>query len=231
MKYYEFCSLVPDSRLDICRQVYLENRDQIKIKKEKTVLRNLEKISRALLEVGVDKGFQAMTVRDLCRSSTLSMGALYSYFSSKEEILRAFLNVGRKIICQVLEEFIGRETDPVARLEIAVQVHLFLSEKMQKWFYFSYMEARNLNPAEKENAVQSELYTEKLIEDVLSRGHAQGVFTERNHVLAASVIKSMLQDWYLKRGKYAKRQIDVDQYAAFIISFIKSFYLRRGDAV
>jgi len=226
MKYNEFLDTISDSRIDICRNVFFEYRDEIKIKKEKTVLKNLEKIFDATLKIGIEKGFQAMSMRDLSSVSGLSMGALYSYFSSKEEILRAFLSEGRKIICQILGESIEKEEDPVVKLETAVEVHLFLTEKMHKWFYFSYMEAKNLSPEEKENAVQSELYTEKLIENILIAGFQKGEFVETDHSLAASVIKAMLQDWYLKRGKYARKNIAVDQYAEFIMSFIKSFYLK-----
>jgi hypothetical protein len=32
----------------------------------------------------------------------------------------------------------------------------------------------------------------------------------------------MLQDWYLKRWKYARRQISVDDYAEFLIRFVES---------
>jgi len=227
MKYKEFLDTIAASRLDICRSVFLGYRDEIKIKKEKTVLKNLEKIFDATLKIGIEKGFQAMTMLDLKNVSGLSIGALYSYFSSKEEILRVFLSEGRKIIWQILDELIEKEKDPGAKLESAVEVHLFLTERMHKWFYFSYMEAKNLSPSEKENAVQSELHTEKLIENILIDGQKQGVFIETDHSLAASVIKAMLQDWYLKRGKYAKKNIAVDQYAEFIMSFIKSFYLKR----
>jgi AcrR family transcriptional regulator len=226
MKYSEFFNIIPDSRIDICRSVFLEYKDQIKIKKEKTVLKNLEKIFEATLNIGIAKGFQAMSMRDLSSGSCLSMGALYSYFSSKEEILRVFLSEGRKILSQILVEFIEIEKEPVAKLKTAVEVHLFLSEKMHQWFYFSYMEAKNLSPKEREIAIQGELYTEKLIEDILIDGHKQGVFREVDHSLAASVIKAMLQNWYLKQGKYSKRNIDVDQYAQFIITFINSFYLK-----
>jgi len=41
--------------------------------------------------------------------------------------------------------------------------------------------------------------------------------------LTASVIKAMLQDWYLKRGKYAKRRIPVEKYAQFVLQFIEAF--------
>jgi len=43
--------------------------------------------------------------------------------------------------------------------------------------------------------------------------------------LTASVIKAMLQDWYLKRSKYRKRNISVDHYARFVLQFVEAFIL------
>lgn len=159
MNYEQFLNTTPDLRTDICRAVFLENRDTIKIKKEKTVLKNLGKIFDATLAIGIEKGFKAMTMRDLSRVSGLSMGALYSYFSIKEEILTAFLGEGRKMIAKILMASIEKKTQPVRKLELAVKLHLFLSEKLNKWFYFSYMEARHLNPEQRKKAIQSEMLT------------------------------------------------------------------------
>ena len=101
--------------------------------------------------------------------------------------------------------------------------HLFLSEAMQPWFYFSYMEAKNLSRKEQEMAVASELYTERIFEDIIKKGQKQRVFRLCNPQLTASIIKAMLQDWYLKRSKYAKRRVSVDQYARFVLQFVEAF--------
>lgn len=225
MEYTEFDRLIPDPKMDICRDAYLEHKDQIQIKKEERVVKNLQKIFDATLEIGIQKGFQSMTMRDLSRVSGLSMGGLYSYFSSKEEILRVYLGQGRKMVKRVFERFIKGEDDPIEQLRIGIQVHLFLSEKMQDWFYFSYMEARNLNPDERERTIQSELLTEKMFENILVEGDEKGVFKQMDHTLCASLIKALLQDWYLKRGKYARRKISVDHYAEFVMKFISPFCL------
>jgi len=227
MKYSEFDEIIPDLKMDICRKAYLENRDKIRIKKEELVVKNLGKIFDATLEIGILKGFQAMTMRDLSRVSGLSMGALYSYFSSKEQILTVYLGQGRKIIREVLERFIMEEALPAERLRTAVQVHLFLTEKMQEFFFFSYMEAKNLSSKERERSVQGELNTEKMFEEILVDGQESGGFKKQNPTLTASVIKAMLQDWYLKRKKYAKRNVHVDEYADFVMAFITPFCIHE----
>jgi AcrR family transcriptional regulator len=226
MNYAEFLNTIPDLQTDICRAVFQENSDTIKIKKEKTALKNLKKIFEATLTIGIEKGFTAMTIRDLIHVSGLSNGALYACFSSKEEILTAALGQGRQVIRRYLIEAVEKEESYVDKLWAAVKTHLFLSENMNKWFFFSYMEARHLNPQEREKAIQSERYTEKMIREILKNGHKKGAFTDKDHSLGASMIKAMLQDWYLKRSKYAKRGTHVDEYAGFVISFISAFYVR-----
>jgi AcrR family transcriptional regulator len=228
MNYAEFQKQVSLSKQDICREVFAQNRNSIRVKKEDTVLKNLERIFSATLKISYEKGFQAMSMRDLSRETRLSMGALYSYFASKEELLAILQHQRRTITKRILQEHIDKESDPVGRLRAAILTHLYLSEAMQPWFYFSYMEAKNLSRKEQDLAVASELYTEKLFAEILIQGQASGFFLLRDPQLTASVIKAMVQDWYLKRSKYRKRNISVDQYARFVLQFVEAFILPQN---
>jgi AcrR family transcriptional regulator len=229
MTYAEFQKQIKISRQQICREVFVENRDSIRVKKENTVVKNLERIFSATLKISNKKGFQAMSMRDLGRETKMSMGALYSYFSSKEDLLAMLQHQRRTITRRILEGSIGGESDPAAKLRAAILTHLYLSEVMQPWFYFSYMEAKNLSREEQERAVASELYTEKLFADILKQGQSRGCFLPRDPQLTASIIKAMLQDWYLKRSKYRKRNLSVDQYAKFLLQFLEAFIIGPKD--
>jgi len=228
MTYADFQKHIKLSRQDICREVFAENRASIRVKKENTVVKNLERIFSATLKISNKKGFQAMSMRDLCRETRLSMGALYSYFTSKEDLLAMLQHQRRTITKRILEACIAKESEPAAKLRAAISSHLYLSEAMQPWFYFSFMEAKNLTRAEQELAVASELYTEGLLADILQDGQFRGCFLECDQQLTASVIKAMLQDWYLKRSKYRRRNITVDQYAGFVWRFVEAFVLDPG---
>jgi AcrR family transcriptional regulator len=230
MDYADFQSKISLSREDICREVYRKNRNSIRVKKEDTVVKNLERIFSATLSISNRKGFQAMSMRDLSRETHLSLGALYSYFASKEELLAMLQNQRRTITRRILDECIAQESGPAARLRAAIITHLYLSEFMQPWFYFSYMEAKNLSQKEQDLAVASELYTEGLLAEIIEAGKIRGDFMARDALLTASVIKAMLQDWYLKRSKYAKRRIPVEQYAQFVLQFIDTFLLNTAPA-
>lgn len=229
MDYAEFQKQINLSKQDICREVFTDNRKTIRVKKENTVVKNLDRIFNATLKISNRKGFQAMSMRDLSRETRLSMGALYSYFSSKEELLAMLQHQRRMITKRILDKRIKEEEDPRAKLRTAILTHLYLSEAMQPWFYFSYMEAKNLSKKEREMAIASELYTEKLLADILQEGQRLGVFVHHDFQLTASIIKAMLQDWYLKRSKYTKRNISVDQYVQFVMQFVEAFILKSQD--
>ena len=60
MDYTDFQKKIRLSKYDLCREVYRENRSSIRVKKEKTVVQNLERIFSATLRISNKKGFQAM---------------------------------------------------------------------------------------------------------------------------------------------------------------------------
>ena len=223
MDYAQFQKQVSLSKKDICREAFVDNRNTIRVKKEGTVVKNLERIFDATLKISNKKGFQAMSMRDLSKETNLSMGALYSYFSSKEELLEMLQHQHRTITIRILETYIHAQKHPSAKLNVAIRTHLYLSEIMQPWFYFSYMETKNLSKKQQQLAIASELHTEKIISDILNEGQAQGFFQVDDLQLTAGVIKAMLQDWYLKRWKYAKRKISVDQYARFVLELLEPY--------
>ena len=206
MTFAQFSRQAQLSRGHICRQMLEGHRDSIKAKKESTALKNLELIFDATLALANQQGFQAMTVRDLSRAGGLSMGALYDYFGSKEELLEMVLGTGRRLTMRLLQEGLQGVEGPRQRLGAAIRTHVFLSEALQPFFFFAYMEARHLGQEQKERAKQSELATERVLAEIVEAGVKAGVFAVADHQMAAAPHQGHVQDWYLKRWKYAQRR-------------------------
>jgi AcrR family transcriptional regulator len=222
LKFEDFRDSVRLSMEDICEELLAQNRDRIKVKKQNVAVRNLAKIFDACLRLSNEKGFASMSLRDLSREAGLSMGALYSYISSKDELLDMVQRQGRSLVFTILGEHLKEFEDPRDRLRAGIQVHLYLSEAVQPWFYFSYMETKNLPKGAHKNAIEAELFTEKLFAGIIEEGVSKGVFREVDPQMAAAALKALLQDWYLKRWKYERRRLSVEQYAHFVINFMFS---------
>lgn len=225
MNYAEFRQATRISEQDLCLNAFAENRSKIRVKKEKTAVKNLSRILEAALKISNEKGFRAMTMRDFSKETGLSMGALYSYFTSKEELLETIQRQGRRWVKRILNEQVMTADNPRVRLRRAMRIHIYLSEVLQPWFYFSFMEAKNMDKPEKDKAMASELSTDQLFADIIRQGRSAGVFGSRDPQLTAGIIKAMLQDWYLKRWKYRKRKISVDQYADFVLDCVEAILL------
>jgi len=153
--YRRFLRRVDALKRESCLALFDENRQAFQIKKEKTIAKNLERIFNAALEISNRKGFHAMSMRDLSRESGFSVGALYNYFSGKEALLGMMQRQRRMIARQILSADIAAEKEPAGKLRAAIRSHLYLSEAMRPWFYFSYMEAKNLDPEERRAAVEA----------------------------------------------------------------------------
>jgi AcrR family transcriptional regulator len=228
--YQQFLQRVDALKQQCCLKLFDENRHSIQIKKEKTIAKNMERIFAAALKISNEKSFHAMSMRDLSREADMSIGALYNYFAGKEELLRMMQQQRRTITREILSTDIAAEKAPLAKLRTAIRTHLYLSEVMQPWFYFSYMEAKNLDPEERRAAVESELNSERQFQEILEEGCAQGQFCAEDCRMTASLIKAMLQDWYLKRAKYARRGIGVDQYTRYLTAFLEKNLRINNDA-
>ncbi len=204
----------------LCREIYRENRDRIAVKKEKVAVRNMRKIFEAVLSLSREKGFNKMTLRDLSRRSGLSMGALYSYFSGKEELRSIVQKQGIIYARKIMNDQMEKARGPTEKLSMAIRTHLYLSELLRAWFYFSYMEAGSLPEDEKREAMQAELATESIFRETLDEGMRKGEFGDIHVDLVAAAIKAMLQDWYLKRWKYKRKNVSVQNYADFTVNFV-----------
>lgn len=210
------CDLSLDS---ISRGIYRHHGISEKIKKEELAVKNLQKILRSAMHLSSRKGFHAMTLRDLSRETKISMGGLYAYFESKEELLHWLFLEGQTQIHQTLEEKINSGKSAQEKIALGICTHLYMSEILQKLFYFLYMEAKNLGKAEQKKILSLEQFTESIFEECIAGGMESGEFAQADPTLLASVLKAMLQDWYLKRYKFSRRKITVEKYAEFLIQF------------
>lgn len=211
--YEAFRIRVSISKDDICRELYRQNKPMIRIKKEAVAVKNLVKIIDSTLKLANSKGFRAMTLRDLCADSGLSMGGLYAYIKNKDDLIHLIQGHGFILTRRTLLDFIAPETDDYQRLFAAVKAHLYLSELMRAWFYFSFMEAKSLPASEKKDAIAIEREIDGIFHEILEKGVKNGNFRAVETRVLSAMIKALLQDWYLKRRKYRDNDISVEQYA------------------
>ncbi len=224
--YQRFRRQVDQWQPELVREVFRQHQHLIRVKKEEVALERLAMIFRSALDISNRKGFKSMSVRDLSDTTGISMGALYGYIDSKDGLLDMIMAYG-----STAARWAVRVPEDVAtareRLDWVLRAHLYLSEVMLPWFFFAFMEARHFSQRAREQAMDSELWMEQLISECLAAGNASGEFRVQQPELAGALIKSLLQDWYLKRWKYRRRGLDVEAYARTVMEFIEAWVLAQ----
>ncbi|MQP64970.1 TetR family transcriptional regulator [Niveispirillum sp. SYP-B3756] len=204
----------------LCGRILERHQATIRVRKADTAVPNLVRIIETTLALSNRNGFHPMSLRDLSEQSGLSMGALYSYFDSKDTLLLMILGQVVDAIGLVLTAPDVATGDPLARLRALMARHVYLTETMGPWFVFAFMEAKAFGKQGREMAVESELWTEGLLRDVIADGIDAGRFRPVDPTMVAALIKPMLQDWYVKRAKYRKRGVGPDAFVAVLVDLV-----------
>ena len=75
--------------------------------------------------------------------------------------------------------------------------------------------------------MESELATERIFAAVLKQGVRSDHFAIDDVGLTASLIKPLLQDWYVKRSKYRRRGTTIEEYIGGVVRIVERAVLKR----
>jgi AcrR family transcriptional regulator len=92
-------------------------------KREQTKVANRQAILEAARVAFSELGFEATTVRDIIRRTTLSVGAFYNYYRSKEEVWDALADDGARRFRPILHAQSAKATDFESYLRSAVRAY------------------------------------------------------------------------------------------------------------
>jgi AcrR family transcriptional regulator len=216
--FEQFQQMTPLNGATIWTYLVDRHAERIGVKRRKPALENMEKIFVATFRLANEVGFRAMSLRDLCRETGLSMGGLYGYIESKDQLAEMIEDVVRHATYE-MPRLYAHIASPLERLESLVRGTIYLSEILQPWFYFVFMDSRVLNFAQRGMAKNSELSVQTYIASILDE--LQPAPKGDTTLLAAHIV-AMFQDWYVKRWKYRAAKVHVDDFADSVLLFMRS---------
>lgn len=198
------------------RSVFEMHKHKMEIKNPKIAIGNLEKIFSATFTLANAKGFQAMSLRDLSRETGISMGGLYAYIGSKNDLASLIEGVLRHTIEQIVGGLSAHDLEPLQCIRAIVYGEIFAMEKMSSWYYFCFMELKGLPREQQQQTLELELRFEGILMDAVLEGVASGQFFCDQPKLLASQVTAQLQQWHLKQWKFKLRDIGKQEYAQFV---------------
>lgn len=81
-------------------------------------------ILRTAAEIFADKGYHDTSIRDISRSTGISLSGLYYYFRSKDELLFLIQDHCFGVVLETAQQAVSEPNDPETRLRLLVENHL-----------------------------------------------------------------------------------------------------------
>jgi AcrR family transcriptional regulator len=192
------------------------------VKDPELVKRRRRQIADAAVQLFIEKGFHKTTTRQIARAAGSSIGSLYEYFTSKEDILYMVCESIHAEVERGVTGAMSRATGGGDALAGVICEYFTVCHQMSDFILLIYQESQSL-PAQWQNRVlENELRITGLFVEVLARIAASGELPgiQEQHIeLAAHNIVVLGHMWTFRRW-YMARHYSLDDYIDQQIQFI-----------
>ena len=183
------------------------------------------------------KGFNATTMDEIAQKAELSKGALYLYFTSKEELYVSVMSEGLNILFERTGEVLMLDLPPDQILrklgEVHYRYHLDYPEYSKIFFLQEYRNVAKQLPRELiQESIDKGKRFFQLIVAVIQKGIEQGIFAPADPRKAAVTFWGATSGILLLFEEEVNREIigmDVEQLIYYTLDlFIEALKQRRG---
>jgi AcrR family transcriptional regulator len=161
------------------------------------------KISEIALHLFAERGYAAVSMRQIASKVGLQAGALYNYFPDKQTILADLLiNHMENLLKTWHKQKLPQKSDKL--LEFFVDFHIEYHLNRPEEVFIAYMELRNLNPDNFQKIEKLRNKYERILSEILTVGVNKNLFSCENTKVTSLAIIGMLKEvhtWYKKGGK------------------------------
>lgn len=174
------------------------------IKNKRLVNRKRKQIIDGAIKAFVAKGFHKSTVNDIADAAGVSMGTLYNYIKTKEDILYLVYDYISNILTEEMEKAMSGIEDPKERLRAALEQNINTIYKYQDIVRFLYRESASHDRVTLHTVLSRETEYIELFESLLRNCIDEQHIDEDRLKIAADVLAYMpvilpLRSWSLKR--------------------------------
>jgi len=183
------------------------------IKNEELINLRRQELVNAAVKLFVKKGFHKTTVREIAKEFGMSMGALYDYIRTKEDILFLVCDHIFKSVSDKLEASLETEKDPKEKLKDAIRDYFIIIDSIQDYTLLLYQETKSLNRKDRNYVLSAEMELTKIFENIITQGIKEKTFkiNKRTAKIVANNIMVQGQMWSFRRW-VAQKNFSLNNY-------------------
>ena len=180
----------------------METKRQVKssVKDESLIEKRREQMIRGAVKLFKEKGFHRTTTREIAKEAGFSIGTLYEYIRTKEDVLYLVCDsIYNEVLNRLLSLPIQQGT--IDGLQAAIKQYFLLIDDMSDEFLVMYQEAKSLPKDALKYVLKKEMEMIALFEDILQTCRKSGELriAEKDINLAAHHIVVQGQMWAFRR--------------------------------
>jgi AcrR family transcriptional regulator len=180
---------------------------------ERLVMKRREQIVAAAVELFSEHGYYRTTIQEIARKAGVSIGLIYQYAQTKEDILLLSLMSVLESYKQEIPPAIRGKTDPFDVLWWTLVTYCRAVDRARNATVLAYRSTKSLPREQREFVKQMEIQTNEYIAKPLRDCTAAGLFRDVNVDLATYHFVLYAHAWALKYWRLS-RFTDIDNYIA-----------------
>jgi AcrR family transcriptional regulator len=182
-----------------------------------------EAILKAAIAVMAEHGYHGTSVRDIAERAELSPAAIYYHFTSKQDVLATIMERGiERLLMRTRTALAEAGEAPQDRLCAIVEVQVLFHLESQGATLLGTSELRALDEPLRGKHKAKRLQQQRLFDQVVGEGVAQGAFTTalpREAARAIVVMCTGVASWFSPRGKLSRDQV-VQRYQRLALDMV-----------
>lgn len=134
----------------------------------------------ASVELFISKGFHQTTTREIAQAAGFSIGTLYEYIKSKEDVLYLVCDsIHGEMETQLRKALDRQESEPSA-LQASIAEYLKVCDRMQDSILLIYRETASLKSESQQYVLKNEARITSIFEELIRAGVSTGTFSARS---------------------------------------------------
>ena len=192
------------------------------IKNIDLVKKRRRQIVDAAVGLFVEKGFHKTTTRQIAAAAGFSIGSLYEYVGSKEDVLYLVCDAIHDEVERAVSEALTRAKSGKSALTEVIREYFMVCHRMSDHVLLIYQETQSLPPQWRKRVLEKEVRVTGIFIDVLARLIDSGDLPRLNEKfleLAAHNITVMGHMWTFRRW-FLARHYSIEDYIEMQTEFI-----------
>ena len=179
----------------------MQNKIKSNIKNKDLIDTRRTEIINVTTGLFVNKGFHQTSVREIARETGMSMGALYDYIRTKEDILFLVCDHIHRTVRDKLRESIASDKPALDILKNAIRDYFIIIDQNQDYMLLLYQETKSLSKKSRKYIFGAENELTSIFEDILKQCIKEKSISINNRKvkLAANNIMVIGQRWAFRR--------------------------------